>query len=163
MDVLEYFFPYKGFETLYLVSNKGRIWSLKSGRLLRPSKPNGYPQVTLFASGGTHYRRVHQMVVETFLPAPTSAQTEVNHIDGVRDNNTVNCVVVDEKLIVLEEGTNLEWCSHTENCNNPNTKSTGWHYSEESKKRQSEAQKKRFREHPETYGRWRNDFGFKRT
>ena len=156
MAVLEYFVPYKGFETLYLISNIGEVYSIKSHRVLKASKPNGYPQVTLFASGGTHYRRVHQMVAETFLPEPTSAQTEVNHIDGVKDNNTVNCVMENGRLIVIEENTNLEWCSHVQNCNNPNTKSTGWHYSEESKKRQSEAQKKRFREHPETYGRWKN-------
>ena len=155
MAVLEYFVPYRGFETLYLISNIGEVYSIKSHRVLKASKPNLYLQVTLFASGGTHYRRVHQMVAETFLPAPTSDQTEVNHIDGVKDNNVVNCVMEDGRLIVLEENTNLEWCSHVQNCNNPNTPHSGWHYSKKSKIKQSVAQKKRFRERPETHWRKR--------
>jgi hypothetical protein len=102
----------------YEVSNLGRVRSrwpqnryrprLDGPRLLNPTIGYfGYPLVTLWTRGETHwtrqgkrlYRHVHCLVAEAFLgPAPEG--TEVNHIDNDPANNAV---------------TNLEWITHADN------------------------------------------------
>lgn len=47
---------------------------------------------------------VHRLVALTFLPKPRKNQTDVDHIDGNKENNTL---------------ANLRWTSHQTNCSNP--------------------------------------------
>lgn len=85
----------------YSVSSEGRILNKSTGKILNPSKkPNGYLHVNLFTGDGRRKKEyVHRLVAITFLPNE-SRLPEVNHIDGVRDNNVVG---------------NLEWVSRAEN------------------------------------------------
>lgn len=86
---------------MYSVSTEGRIRKNSTGKILTPSKmPSGYVQINLFTGDGRRKKElVHRLVAMTFLRNDDHLP-EVNHIDGVRDNNTL---------------TNLEWVTHKEN------------------------------------------------
>ena len=79
----------------YLISDNGRICSLKSG-LLKPSvNSRGYMLVTLDGD----VKRLHRIVATEFIPNPEN-KSMVNHKDGNPLNNKVD---------------NLEWISNSEN------------------------------------------------
>ena len=86
---------------MYSVSTEGRIRKNSNGKIMTPSKKsNGYMSINLFTCDGRRKKElVHRLVAITFLNNDMHFP-EVNHIDGVRDNNHL---------------TNLEWVSHTEN------------------------------------------------
>lgn len=90
----------KGYEGRYTVSNLGQVKSfltLKiSGLLLnRNLDTAGYPIVKRYSGNDKgKTKKVHRLVAEAFIPNPNSLP-QVNHLDGVKDNN---CVA------------NLEWC-----------------------------------------------------
>lgn len=98
--------PIEGFPN-YLVSNKGRVYSLprprydkpnyiQKGRLLSPRLGgHGYYYVGLCDKGNVTTKTVHRLVAEAFLPNPNDFEC-VNHRDECRVNNFVE---------------NLEWCT----------------------------------------------------
>lgn len=90
-----------GFEGLYLVSSRGRIFSTRSGRCLKlkVNVSHGYVEVELNVEGTPHYFRVHRLVALAFIPNPDNLPL-VNHKDGVKAHNAVS---------------NLEWISHSDN------------------------------------------------
>ena len=104
----------KDFEGIYQVSNKGRIKSLErtvTGKLnsirTLPEKfitptdnGKGYMVVALYKDDKRHFKKMHRLVAEAFIPNPDN-KPEVNHIDGNKKNNTVE---------------NLEWNTTKENC-----------------------------------------------
>ena len=61
----------------------------------------GYYKVTLSVNRKLHYRTVHRLVAETFIPNPNNLP-QVNHINGDKTNNSVD---------------NLEWVSPRTNVN----------------------------------------------
>lgn len=78
----------KGYETLYQVSNLGRVKSIKNGRnrLLKPALiSSGYYQVQL------QNRRflIHRLVAEAFIKAIPEGYV-VDHIDRNKLNNNVD-------------------------------------------------------------------------
>lgn len=87
----------------YQVSNLGNVRSVKFGKivLLKPSSCGRYTIVTLFKNGERHYRSVHRLVSEAFIPNPDNLPF-VNH----KDENTHNNIA-----------SNLEWCNAKYNCN----------------------------------------------
>lgn len=103
----------KGFEGFYEVSNLGRVRSVertvlyKDGRkfnyksiLLKAGKDQrGYLQVGFNKNGANSTHRIHRLVAENFIPNH-SINKEVNHIDGVKENNKLD---------------NLEWVTSSEN------------------------------------------------
>ena len=97
---MEIFKTIKGYP-LYSISTEGRIRKNSNRKILTPSKkPNGYMSINLFTNDGRRKKElVHRLVALTFLDN-TNHLPEVNHIDGVRDNNHLN---------------NLEWVTHSEN------------------------------------------------
>lgn len=94
----------------YMVSNKGRVKSLKYGkeRILRPAACSKYKHkfVALFKNNIRTYKLVHRLVAEAFLTNPENLPC-IDHIDTNASNNSVE---------------NLRWCSQQDNCNNPLTK-----------------------------------------
>lgn len=92
-----------GFTGKYQVSDLGRVRSYARGRngtILKHSYDrSGYHRVGLsICRGKVKWSLVHRLVLTTFVGAKVGMQ--VNHIDGNKDNNTLQ---------------NLEWCTQSEN------------------------------------------------
>lgn len=88
------------FDTRYQVSNLGRVKGQK-GNILKGTKTNaGYKKVGLYTNGKAVFKYIHRMVMETFNPCDNTANLDVNHIDGNKENNQLN---------------NLEWVTKQEN------------------------------------------------
>ena len=86
----------KGYEGMYQVSNKGRVWSVKRQFVLKGSlDKDGYARVHLTAKNGkTKTEKVHRLVAIAFLENPSNLP-QVNHRDENKQNNNAD---------------NLEWC-----------------------------------------------------
>lgn len=81
----------------YLISNTGRIYSLKTNKELIPTlDPDGYVVATLYVNGEYFYYRVHRLVMEYFYNGVIESTESINHIDGDKANNNIS---------------NLEYCS----------------------------------------------------
>ena len=95
----------KGYESLYQVSNMGRVKSLPRlhhpyEQILAPHEvKGGYLQAELLRDGSKKGIKIHRLVAEAFIPNP-EGKREVNHIDGDKHNNAVD---------------NLEWVTSSEN------------------------------------------------
>ena len=87
----------------YLISSYGRVYSLKTQKILanRYDK-QGYIRVALRKDGNPYYFLVHRLVAFHFIPNDDETKVEVNHIDENPSNNHVE---------------NLEWCTSKYNVN----------------------------------------------
>lgn len=102
-----------GYEGLYKVSNNGliknvpRVYKMKDGRnrtikgqyMAFMTDKDGYKRLGLRKNGTQKKFYVHRLVAMAFIPNPEE-KPQVNHIDGVKDNNFYK---------------NLEWCTNKEN------------------------------------------------
>lgn len=104
-----------GYEGLFQISNLGRFFSKRSGKVLKQHlAKSGYQLVSTKIGGRTGVNKcfkIHREVANCFLKEPTEEQklwaddsyhgvNHVNHIDGCKSNNNCN---------------NLEWCTSLEN------------------------------------------------
>ncbi|MAT89629.1 MAG: endonuclease [Flavobacteriaceae bacterium] len=119
MENLEIWKSVKNYETLYEVSNLGRVRSLdrtiirkdgiksKSyGKLLKPGlSSNGYLTVNLSLNGKVKNRTIHTLVGEAFLNYIKKGYTQV--IDH-KDNNKLNNRLDNLKILSNRENTSKE-------------------------------------------------------
>lgn len=101
-DATERWLPVVGYEGWYEVSDHGRVRRVARGSRTRPGfvlapRPTrqGYRQVALFRYGQRRDRKVHQLVLESFI-GPCPRGHECNHQDGDKANNCLG---------------NLEWAT----------------------------------------------------
>lgn len=74
----------------YEVSNLGKVRSIRTGTVLRPSTShNGYLHVRFFVGKRQASFRVHRLVAQAWL-GDVRRPLEVNHKDGVKSNNAVD-------------------------------------------------------------------------
>ena len=92
--------PIKNYEGLYEVSDTGLVRNSKGQiRSAKPNKNVQYLQIDLYKQNIRTHKYIHRLVAETFIPNPNNL-SEINHIDGNKQNNLVS---------------NLEWVSKKEN------------------------------------------------
>jgi len=93
------FKPMKGYDG-YFVNSAGEVFSSKYNKLLKAHKnTGGYLQIRFEINGKEHYKRIHRLVAENFLPEAHTVET-VNHKNFDKKNNSVE---------------NLEWMTFSEN------------------------------------------------
>ena len=75
----------------YQISNLGRVWNIKTQRMLKPSQmSNGYYQINLIAINGKRKKElIHRLVALAFIDNPNK-YSEVEHKDRNRGNNNVD-------------------------------------------------------------------------
>ena len=75
----------------YMVSDKGRVWSVNSRRFLtlKPMDNHGHLGVVLYNENGRTYKYIHRLVAEAFIPNPNGYRI-VRHIYDQPDQNTVH-------------------------------------------------------------------------
>lgn len=97
------------YNTIYWISSKGRVYSTYGkGRFLKLFYcKDGYLNVGLTINKVKKHYKVHRLVGKMFIPNPEN-KPEINHINEIRDCNTVE---------------NLEWCTRSENINHGNRNS----------------------------------------
>lgn len=101
-------YPNLTFNQDYQIDKLGNVYSPYQGwHLLKHSVSKGssrgsggYHRVGLMTSQGRKCIMVHRLVLETFSPKEDSENLQVNHIDGDKNNNSLD---------------NLEWCTQTQN------------------------------------------------
>jgi hypothetical protein len=97
-----------GYEGLYQVSNLGNVKRIAGSKsinskekTLTPIKlKKGYLRVALTKNNVGKRKLVHVLVLEAFVGKPDFDKAQVNHINGIKTDNTL---------------TNLEWCTQSEN------------------------------------------------
>lgn len=88
------------YEGLYKISNLGDIMSIRRKRLIKSDKrKDGYIQVHLTKNKKMKNFLLHRLVAITFIENPNNYEF-INHIDGNKENNSLN---------------NLEWCDRSYN------------------------------------------------
>lgn len=97
----------------YSISNKGRVKSDKTGRILKPwaqsrLDKDSYLQIGLMREGIRHKFLIHRLVAQAFIENP-DGKSQVNHKDLNRLNNLVE---------------NLEWVTASENVKHSNLNNT---------------------------------------
>jgi hypothetical protein len=88
----------------YDITIEGNVVNTKTGRILKTFLDGGGYK-TLRLGVGKKKHKIHRLVAHAFLPAPTSDDCEVDHIDRDKLNN---------------HPSNLRWVSHLVNMENRN-------------------------------------------
>lgn len=101
MDSHEVWIKIKETKDKYSVSNQGRVRNNDSGHILSKSYTvNGYEKISLHVSNNRRWTvMVHRLVAKAFIANPEN-KPEVNHKNGIHDDNRVE---------------NLEWVTGAEN------------------------------------------------
>jgi len=115
---LEQWRPVVGYESLYEVSDQGRVRSLSGirwngfknhafqGKILKPQNSGRYSQVVLSKNGKIKTYRIHVLVACAFLsdcPGIRGRNRGQYHIDHINNDSRDNCAA------------NLQWLSHRDN------------------------------------------------
>jgi len=89
-----------GYETIFIISNMGRVFSKRTNKILKQGKvKSGYSVLSTRVEGVCKCFRIHRLVAMAFIDNLNDLP-EVNHKDGNKNNNIVS---------------NLEWVTGKEN------------------------------------------------
>lgn len=94
-------YHYNGIETRYSISEDGKVYNNDTRRwLVGQIGKTGYRSFNLSLPGGKKRLYGHRLVAETFLNNGNLERVEVNHRNGIKDDNRID---------------NLEWVTSSEN------------------------------------------------
>jgi hypothetical protein len=94
----------KGYEGRYKVSSKGRVWSIRRNKIMKPDlNKDGYYYLKLSKLKNTKHYPIHRLVAMTFYFVDNYENLQVDHIDRDKTNNYL---------------LNLRFCTRAENCRN---------------------------------------------
>lgn len=94
------------FSKYYLVSNDGKVKSIRSNKILKPTHDKyGYLYYVLCVNGVRKTIKAHRLVAMAFVKNPDN-KPAIDHINGIKTDNRVE---------------NLRWVTNKENTHNPNT------------------------------------------
>ena len=106
----ENWMPVVGYEGLYEVSDLGRVKSLArrtrtikvKERILKPVNVYGYQTVQLCKEGAIKGKRIHRLVLETFVgPCPEGCEAS-HRFDNDRTNNTLDNLCWETRSVNLD-------------------------------------------------------------
>ena len=78
-----------GYESMYEISNMGRLRNSKTGTIIRPYMRGGYENYVLWYGCEEKSFLAHRLVVLAFIKEDLAANEVVHHIDDNPFNNTV--------------------------------------------------------------------------
>lgn len=84
----------------YTIDLDGNVFSIRSGKNIKPYIANGYLKVDLYDNYKRRKVYIHQLMGECFHAGSYFKGAIINHKDGNRKNNSVN---------------NIEWCTYSQN------------------------------------------------
>ena len=90
-----------GYEN-YIIFRTGKIYSVKSGKFMKPSNFSTYKSVGLSKDGKETRFRIHRLLGLTFIPNPDNKKC-IDHINRNPNDNRIE---------------NLRWVTHRENSQN---------------------------------------------
>lgn len=74
----------------YMISNFGRVFNVKTLRMLNPSSTSeGYRRINLSKHGEAKEYKIHRLVAGAFLKNPKNKHC-IDHIDNDRSNNNIS-------------------------------------------------------------------------
>lgn len=93
---------YPDIKDCYVIDDTGKIRNINTGNYMKINKNcNGYMRVSLMKKGGgTTSIQYHRLLMMLFKPVEGMEKLQINHIDGNKENNTLN---------------NLQWVTPQEN------------------------------------------------
>lgn len=95
------------FGGLYFISDDGKLYSIRSGKFLKPAHDRyGYLYYVISINGKRMTLKAHRLVAKAFIPNPENKPT-VNHRNGIRHDNRI---------------ANLEWATEKEQAHDPLTR-----------------------------------------
>ena len=83
---------YPDIKDCYVIDDMGKIRNINTGNYIKISKNhNGYMRVSLMKKGGgTTSIQYHRLLMMLFKPTENMEKLQINHIDGNKENNTLN-------------------------------------------------------------------------
>lgn len=100
-EIDEIWKPIIGYESRYIISNKGEVKSLKRNKVLKKELRRNYWSIQLYDGNKFKHFSIHRLVGIHFVENPNNLPF-INHIDENKLNNNAN---------------NLEWCTASYNIN----------------------------------------------
>lgn len=92
---------YKGYETVYEISDSGLLRHSVTGKIKKShNRKDGYLYYQIYINGKKKNITAHRLVADAYIDGKTNLRNEVNHINGDKTDNHVK---------------NLEWVSRKEN------------------------------------------------
>ncbi len=84
----------------YVADKIGNIYNRNHGKILKPYMKNGYLTVDLYKNKKMYHKKIHRLMLETFV-GPCPRGMESCHNNGIKTDNRPE---------------NLRWDTHKNNC-----------------------------------------------
>lgn len=98
--------PVQGFEGNYLISDRGRVWNLRTNKIRLGYLNNvlgiGYYKISLYKNGKKHLKSIHALIAQAFIDNPDN-KPQVHHVNADKLDNRIENLM----WVTIEEHGNL--------------------------------------------------------